>query len=665
MFTNDLVLGLQLWLVILVFGLITLPLSSRVFSNLFDKGYFLGKMLGLLVVSYISFTLASFKILPLGFNSLILLAIIWGIFNIFIFLKTKQTALNWKIIIIEEALFLILNSIFIFIKGHQPEIYQIERFMDYAFIKALTQSNFLPLEDVWRAGEPLNYYYFGHFLAYVLITLSKVGTVAGFFLVQCWVFSLAGVLAFVAGSSLVKSWLSSKLAILTGLISLFATVFAGDWQTAWWFIENIKPFAEGLTLSNYWYPSPTRIIPGTISEIPIYSFIVADLHAHVWGFLLGATIVCVLISLWQQKLKPALVLPFLSILLGISIMTNTWDFLTSGSIVFLTLLFSLRQTNLIKQASQIILCFAGALIIALPWLISFKSPVAGIGLVTKWSPPLEWFQFWGPSVVLMLLFFLANIKKRIIWSKEGLLIIIFFVSICWLAFLEIIYMKDILNGGEWFRANTYFKISLQLLLWFGMLTGPALIIVLGRARGKLKLLIAVFVSCWLLSRVVYPIKAINQSSLEGKAYTGIGSGLNFWQTKYPDDFAAFKFLETKERGVILEADGDSYQDTSLFSSILGWPTVTGWAVHEWTWHGSFDEVGARAAEVREVYTGADLKKSQDILKKYKVKYIIVSSTERRKYTDLKLDKLLKLGKIIYQPNLSSTIVISPNEGLDR
>lgn len=659
MFATDLELVFKLWLLTLSFGLISLPLSTRLFPKLSDKGYFLGKLLCLFVVAFALFTLATLKVLPLGFPSLVFLLTIWSLANLFLWWKKRDTSPNWKLIFFEEAIFLLLFSVFVWIKGHQPEIYQIERFMDYGFIKSLTQSQFLPVEDIWRAGQPLNYYYFGHFLAYVLITLTKLPTVAGFFLVQCWLFAFAGILGFVVGSSLVKNWhFSTKWAAFAGLLSLFAVVFAGDWQSFNWYANKIlfEVFHYG-SIPNFWYPDPTRIIPGTISEIPIYSFIVADLHAHVWGFLLGAALICTLTSFWFQKdqfLKTSLVIAFL---LGLSIMTNTWDFLTLGSIVFLVVIFKLKDLTLTSLIGYLFICFVPAVLFALPWLFFFKSPLGGIGVVTKWSPPVAWFLFWGPTVFLIFLYFLSKLRHKLNFDQEGLIAILFALSVVWLVFLEVFYAKDILSSGEWFRANTYFKVSLQILLWVGLMTGPTIFIIVSKTRDVSKLIISAILSFWILTRVVYPIKAVNQANIEGRKYTGLSSGLDFWNSHFPEDFQAFKFLETKQKGVVLEADGDSYQDTSFFSTFLGWPTITGWAVHEWTWHGVYDEVGKRAGEVREVYTGKDLQKTKDILKNYNVKYIIIGSAEKRKYPNMNFAKLKSLGKVIYQPNLSSTYII--------
>lgn len=652
MYSEDLFLALKTLLPTFAFGVISLPISYKLFPRLIDKGYFLGKLVGLFIVSYSLFLLSTLRILPLSLHSLVILCLIWAFANFFVWKKSKVTAIPWKVLILEEISFLILFSIFIFFKGHQPEIYQIERFMDFGFIKALTQSQFLPLEDIWKSGSPLNYYYFGHFLAFVLITLSKVPIVAGFFLIQCWVFTSAGIIAFITGSSIVSNWGKSRnWVFLAGAISFFAVIFAGDWQTFSWLAKSILASLQNLPDPAYWYPDPTRIIPGTISELPTYSYIVADLHAHVWGFLLGSVVICALVSFWYQKSDLLKTMVILFFLLGLSIMANTWDFLTLGSIVFVV---AVLKT---KHLFAIAILFLMSLLVSLPWLYYFRFPVGGIGLVTNRSPIGPWLLFWGPSLFLILIYFVSKLKHRPSFQKEGLLIIIFLASLFWIAFMEVFYAKDILTGGEWFRANTYFKVSLQVLLWVGLMTGPAIFVIVSKSKSISKYIICLVLATWFATRFAYPIKAIHQANLENKSYTGFASGLDFWKTRFPKDFAAYDFLSKQQKGVILEADGDSYQDTSFFSTFLGWPTVTGWAVHEWTWHGSYDDVGKRAADVNEVYSGSDKKTAGDILKKYRVRYIIIGTAEKRKYKGLNLEKLKSLGRAIFQNQESMVILV--------
>lgn len=662
MFISDLGLIFQLFLASSFLGLIGLPFSYKLFPKLIDKGYFLSRIATLLVVSYVFFTLANFHILQLGLPSLLLLLIVWGGLNLFLFLRSKEFSLPWKVILLEEAIFLGLLTILVFVKGHQPEIYQIERFMDFGFIQSLTQSQYLPLEDIWRAGHALNYYYFGHFLAFVLITLNQWTTLTGFFLIQCWLLATMGVLVFVASSSLVRNWQGKYLsALIAGIISLVVTIFGGEWHSFTWALEKTKAELLNLPIPSYWYADSFRNIPHIISEVPIYSFIVADLHAHVWGMLLATIVLTVLINWWFEKENNFLLWASTTFLLGIAILANTWDIVTLGSVVFVFLALRFRKVG------PIVACFSVAILIAFPWFRHYDMPLGGIGLVKTMSPLKQWLQFWGAGLSLVLVYLLfqkKSFRDLTAYKSQGLVWLVVICALFWIAFIEVFYTRDILKHVDWYRANTFFKVSLQVIVWLGILSGPMIYSFMIKAKGQVRYFILSFLTIWICSRLVYPLVAIPQANLEGKEYTGITSGLNFWQQKYPADFAAYKFLKEQDRGVVLEASGDSYKDTSFYSTFLGWPTISGWPIHEWTWQGRFDEIENRIKDISAIYTGDDKEVSKQLLREYKVRYIIIGSTENRKYSkSLKLELLKTYGSVIFD-NSEVIIIRTPYDYSD-
>ena len=60
--------------------------------------------------------------------------------------------------------------------GFKPEAYRTEKFMDYSFMTSMMRNLWLPVKDPWYAGESINYYYGGQYLAVFLIKLTG-GTV--------------------------------------------------------------------------------------------------------------------------------------------------------------------------------------------------------------------------------------------------------------------------------------------------------------------------------------------------------------------------------------------------------------------------------------------------------------------------------------------------------
>src|SRR4030042_2166700 len=161
------------WIFLLGLGLIFLPLTFSFFAKFFDKGYALSKILGIFILSYMIWLLGSFKILPFTEPIIWLVVVLLLIVN-FLFLKKlkinfkKILKENWRIFLFEEILFLVCLSFWSFIRGFQPDIQGLEKFMDYGFLNSILKSRFFPPADMWLTGETINYYYFGHLMAAVL-----------------------------------------------------------------------------------------------------------------------------------------------------------------------------------------------------------------------------------------------------------------------------------------------------------------------------------------------------------------------------------------------------------------------------------------------------------------------------------------------------------------
>ena len=49
------------WATIFCFSLIALPLTFRIFSNFWDKGYIFAKIISITLITYINFVLVSLK----------------------------------------------------------------------------------------------------------------------------------------------------------------------------------------------------------------------------------------------------------------------------------------------------------------------------------------------------------------------------------------------------------------------------------------------------------------------------------------------------------------------------------------------------------------------------------------------------------------------------
>jgi uncharacterized membrane protein len=312
--------------------------------------------------------------------------------------------------------------------------------------------------------------------------------------------------------------------------------------------------------------------------------------------------------------------------------------------------------------------------IALPWSIFYNLPVSGIGFVREHSPLFAWLSFWGPMLTVIALFLLrvaalARKRKGVLFPFIFPALIVGFGSFLLLT-MEIIYIKDILREGVWFRANTVFKLTTQIWLWLGLLAGPIFLWVLfSLPTVWKKIVFAGILLIMLLGQGAYPFKAISQTQFApGQEYVGLNAGLRWWREQYPHDYEAYLFLREIRNALpredrlrrVVEGEGESYTISSRFSVFLGWPTIIGWPVHEWTWRGSYEAIDARRKEVSELYTSPDEEEAKKILSKYGIDYIIVGEVERELYKEyLNIEKLRRLGNAVFENEKTIIIEVRP------
>jgi len=131
------------WLSLFLIGLIFLPVTEKIFSRFFDKGYLFSKIIGLVILTFILWILSSLKILPFYQISIFVLLVL-AIGVIWFALKGhrrgKELLKEKKLLnafIYEEALFLLGLILFTFYRGQMPDIHGVEKFMDFAFLNNL------------------------------------------------------------------------------------------------------------------------------------------------------------------------------------------------------------------------------------------------------------------------------------------------------------------------------------------------------------------------------------------------------------------------------------------------------------------------------------------------------------------------------------------------
>lgn len=733
------------YLVLLILGLIFLPLTKKILSPFFDLGYPFSKTLAILALSYLIFVLGFLRILPYSQLSLIFLILVFFVINFYLLKKEKSeekskrkniNSLKLPLIVSEEFLFLFSLFFWVFVRGQEPSIRGLEKFMDFGFINSILRAKFFPPLDMWLSGHSINYYYFGHLSGATLIKLINIPPEQGYNLILATLFALGITQAFSLSFNLLYS-LSQNLknSIIAGILGSFLVNLGGNLHTIYAFTKGYPheqpiPFwqifstcntffqknclEKGINLVSYWYPNATRFIHNTIHEFPSYSYVVADLHGHVFDIpfvLLTLSFLFVFYTklksnkISQEKNKKTLddlskkailtncnqfqliSIIFLGFMIAVHYMTNAFDgpiyLLLSSSVLFFLFGFSIK---IIYSLLMIIFSF---LIFSFPFSSNFKPFVSGIGvncgtnllgfngkigpfLFEKgncqtsplWMLLVLWGFFW-----FNFLFYILLIKKFPLIEKKikdlkinkevlELIFIFFLVGTILLIIPEFFYIKDIYPAH--FRANTMFKLGYQAFIMMSIASSFTFVLfkTLFDRINKISLVYFFLFILQFLLIALYPTFAIPSyyGKLDKKPELDGSLWINY---QYPEYKEIIDYLNRNISGqpTILEAQGDSYTDYNVVSAYTGLPTVAGWWVHQWLWRGSASVVGNLIPDIQNIYESYDLNLTKKLISKYKIKYLIIGSNEKNKYKNLNIDKIKKLGKLIFESSNKRGLLI--------
>jgi uncharacterized membrane protein len=215
-----------------------------------------------------------------------------------------------------------------------------------------------------------------------------------------------------------------------------------------------------------------------------------------------------------------------------------------------------------------------------------------------------------------------------------------------IAGVEFVFLVDFLQGGEWYRMNTYFKLSLEawLLLAVGLAGGAAMVAREWRTVGPtLRGIIGTVAIGGLVAALAYPVLVTPDRlrqrfddmpgpTLNGLAFMEVGilrdhAGA---EIRLDEDLAAIYWMQANLRGapVVVEAAFGPYRgNSSRIANATGFPAVIGWDNHEaqqrWP-----DSIPPRMRDVRAIYTSRSPLQTLSLLEQYDVDYVVVGQIER-------------------------------------
>lgn len=245
------------------------------------------------------------------------------------------------VVLVEEILFLVFFVAFLLIRYGNPDLWHPnfggEKPMDFAILNAVTKSTWFPPYDAWFAGGYLNYYYFGQLITATLLRLSGIVPEVGYNLALPMFFALLALGAFSVAFNLAArvsnrsfpafpsfpsisfgdgtrgnegtdgnegTWRNLVIGFLAAIFvavignlgqifligQAFTRIGGADPKSsapvvlASTLLGMARVAFEGQPFDvrvGDWYWNASRVIPDTINEFPFFSFIYADLHAHL------------------------------------------------------------------------------------------------------------------------------------------------------------------------------------------------------------------------------------------------------------------------------------------------------------------------------------------------------------------------------------------------
>ena len=335
---------LSWFLALEVICLIAFPLTWWALRPLHDRGLLFSRVVGLLLVAWVAWLLVNSGVVQFSTATIALAMLIVAIPSAAVLaVHWREIAAwlreHWRMVIAAESLFVLAYLAFVLIRAANPDLWHPwrggEKPMELAYFTAVARSSVLPPYDPWFAGGYLNYYYWGYFILSIPTRLTGIPPVTAFNLAVPTLFALtatgAGALAYYLVKSAravpaeapsvpappgrrwrralpwsrIRRWLPGGGAVV-GLISAVMVAIAGNLDGVVQLFRILSDRINGIPLPlsafDFWRSSraipeipdfePNALTPWLemrdqvehgfhITEFPYFTFLFADLHAHM------------------------------------------------------------------------------------------------------------------------------------------------------------------------------------------------------------------------------------------------------------------------------------------------------------------------------------------------------------------------------------------------
>ena len=723
---------------------IGVPLAQRALAALPSRGVFLAKPIGWFTYTFIGWALLHTALVEnqRGFAT----GLGWGLVVLTGLWAARSPSLrtywrkHWRGLLAAEAIFLAAFWGYLLLRANGPGVFATESPANFALLNTAMRSENFPPADAWLAGQRLVYYYFGHASAGLAATAAGIPRLLAFDVALANIFGLAVLAAFALGRDLCAgiAGVSARLANAGGGGAVLLALLSGNLAAlAYWSgrAEDDPFFYQGLS----W--NATRIIrrvdggglpschdPSVrdcpITEIPVFTFLLGDLHAHALALPLVLLAGVGALAWWRSWSNGASPHPataiFSGAVAGLALATNSWDFpvaMALGPVTGLAANLAGERPRWRRFAGHLGLAIATAIVFAAPQLLNYEPLNLGPALapvrsqlgpyLLMWGLPLAGFFIWRtwsdcarlgpagaiPTGTVLVLAGAAEIllsAGALALAGGGLILALgamvgsarcsrsdqFPICVLAAAALALIAIPEFVIVADGYappyvRMNTMFKFGFAAWVIFGAAI-PAMLVVGWRSLDLAGADAAIRVWRWVSGIALVGLLLVSlgysANATAGRLRDGGDPSLNAlrsMQGPHPDEVAAANWAAANlpSDAVLLEACCRAYSDASRIANWTGIPTLIGWLGHGFlSYRSQYPQFAARADRVNALYRDLDDPAIAPELRSSGITHVILGQLERDLHRAVDPHPQGSLLPVFTAPRGTLTIYAVPRPG---